>query len=566
MKTSYIYSLAVATLLLGVAVGWWIKPQHSPLNENHDHSAGSQEEVWTCSMHPQIRQPEPGACPICGMDLIPLAASDSEDDLSVSMSATAIKLAHVQTTVVKESTPLKETLLTGKVAINESELHKLAAHFHGRIEKLYVNYAGQKIKRGQLLAEVYSPELTTAQQELQLAFRSKDENPKLYRSARQKLAYWKITEAEINKIEKADKPFYLLKIHAHHGGTVISRKVAQGDHVRMGDILFETSNLRRVWVQLDVYESDLPWIKAGDSVSMQPHALPGKTFSGNVQFIDPVINATTRTARARVEVLNTNQILKPEMFVSATISSNLPAPSDGIAIPKSAVLWTGKRSVVYVKKQDSNKALFSLREVILGPDMGDKYLITDGLKTGEEVVINGAFQIDAAAQLAGKPSMMSLPPARKITAETKAIGRAISPLLETYFELKDALVNDDFTLAKNSAEKMLLELKKVKNQTKQYAEWAPQQKGLEKHVKQTSASSTLEDMREGFIALSEKVIEMQQSYPSATRTAYVLHCPMADSNEGADWLSKEKEIRNPYFGASMLKCGEVKKEIAPVKE
>ena len=301
----------------------------------------------------------------------------------------------------------KEIRLLGKVAIDERRLNKIPAHFHGRIEKLYVNYTGEKIRHGQLLAEVYSPELISTQQELIIASKNKELNKQLYQGAVNKLKNWKISDSEIRKIEETQKVSNTIKIYAHHSGTVIKKNVTEGDHVTMGDVMFELVDLNSVWVLFEAYETDLAWVKMGDHMSVELKSIPGKILKGKVTFIDPFINSKTRVAYVRVELSNKGHLLKPGMFATGVLTSELSSKDDVILVPKSAVLWTGKRGVVYVKVPNRKHNSFIYREVILGEEADDFYIVKKGLTAGEEIATNGVFKIDAASQLAGKKSMMN---------------------------------------------------------------------------------------------------------------------------------------------------------------
>jgi Cu(I)/Ag(I) efflux system membrane fusion protein len=183
--------------------------------------------------------------------------------------------------------------------------------------------------------------------------------------------------------------------------------VNTGDHVAQGTVLFDIADLSKVWIMFDAYESDLQFLHIGEKLSFTLQALPGTNFTGNIIFIDPVIDPITRVAKVRVETENQSGILKPEMFATGIVSSVLSKYTENVVIPESAVLWTGKRSVVYVKQPGSSEPVFKIREVELGPMLGDTYVITSGLSEGEEIVTNGTFSVDAAAQLEGKPSMMN---------------------------------------------------------------------------------------------------------------------------------------------------------------
>jgi Cu(I)/Ag(I) efflux system membrane fusion protein len=183
--------------------------------------------------------------------------------------------------------------------------------------------------------------------------------------------------------------------------------VNNGDFISPGTVLFDVADLSHVWVMFDAYESDLPFLAKGDPVTFTLQSIPGASFSGNISFIDPVLDPATRVAKVRVEVDNRDGKFKPEMFATGIISANLEGYNDKLVIPGTAVLWTGKRSVVYVKQTGTDEMVFKMREIEVGPMLGNSYVVMSGLNEGEEIVIRGAFSVDAAAQLAGKPSMMN---------------------------------------------------------------------------------------------------------------------------------------------------------------
>ena len=201
-------------------------------------------------------------------------------------------------------------------------------------------------------------------------------------------------------------PYVQLK--ANTSGTVVRKEVAQGDYVRQGEPLLQIANLSQVWAVFQAYETDLPFVHKGQTVHFTAEALPGQSFTGRVVLVDPVLNGQTRTAGVRVEVANGRGLFKPEMLLVGHVEASMQKYADeGVVIPKSAVLWTGKRSVVYVKDDVEEQPTFLLRQITLGPSLPDGYVVLDGLAEGEEIVVNGAFAIDAAAQLDGKRSMMN---------------------------------------------------------------------------------------------------------------------------------------------------------------
>ena len=285
------------TLVIGISLGSLFFGSSSSENrEEHIHSETEQVDatIWTCSMHPQIKMDKPGDCPICGMDLIPLKTNENieeADPNEIQMTQSAIKLAEVQTFIVEEGAPEKSIHLLGKVKPDERNIATLTARFGGRIEKLYVNYTGQNVKKGQKLASIYSPELNTAQQELLDAAKYKDDNPSFYKATRNKLKLWELTDTQIDAIEQSDEPSIYFDILSPISGTITRRDVAIGDYVKEGNPLFEVIDLSRVWIMFDAYESDLPWINMGDKVSFTLQSLPGKTYNAKVSYIDPFINA-----------------------------------------------------------------------------------------------------------------------------------------------------------------------------------------------------------------------------------------------------------------------------------
>jgi Cu(I)/Ag(I) efflux system membrane fusion protein len=399
---------------MGVALGFmagWLVPKGAPAHEEHVHEEEAKAQVWTCSMHPQIKQDHPGLCPLCNMDLIPLTEAGAYEEVAVEgvlvMSKEAAALAGVQTTWVELADPVKELVLYGKIQADERRLRSQVAHVSGRIEKLHINFAGEAVRQGQTIATVYSPELLTACQELLEALRLKDTNPSLLPAAREKLRLWKLTDGQVAALEASGEATPLVDIVATVSGIVTSRKVAQGDYVNQGSVLFEVADLSAVWAVFDAYESDLPYLKAGDRVEYTVPALPGKRFPGRIAFIDPALDKSTRTVKVRVETPNSGMELKPEMYAEAHVHSALKQYAGKVVVPSSALLWTGKRSIVYVKDPFAETPAFELREVELGPSLGGSFVVLSGLEEGEEIVTSGAFLIDASAQLEGKRSMMN---------------------------------------------------------------------------------------------------------------------------------------------------------------
>ena len=579
---------SLAALLLGLFIGWAMFGGSSKEDSNQDKHEYSKNTIWTCSMHPQIRQTEPGQCPICGMDLIPLSNTGGNDDnpLEIRMSPTAMQLANVQTSIITKRKPIKEVRMNGKIKADERNVSSQSSHIPGRIEKLMVSFTGETVHKGQVLAYVYSPELVTAQEELLEARKIKETHPNLYQAAIDKLKNWKLTEQQINKVLNDGQAQEQFPILADVSGIVLDKHVNLGDYIKKGQTIYEVANLQRVWVLFDVYESDIPWVKIGDNVRYSVQSFPGETFNAKITFIDPVINPKTRVASARLEVQNPGMRLKPDMFVLGTVESPIHNEEDALIVPKSAVMWTGERSVVYVKISNDRGISFLMKEVTLGPALGDGYIIKSGLEVGEEIATNGTFSIDAAAQLAGKPSMMNPeggvvmtghnhgggnanhnsnqnPHSTNITISAKA-KKELEPIFNEYFKLKDALVDDNLSKAVSATQDMSSVLSKV-NMSEfigmAHNVWMKHSSVINKELAKATGTNEIGKMRVLFKNISDQMIILARTFGSINQTVFVNYCPMAHNDQGAEWLSTEKEIKNPYFGASMLKCGEVKQEI-----
>ena len=572
------FFLVGISLILGLAVGSMFFSS-SDEAEVHNHSEAGVDTEYTCSMHPQIRQKEPGNCPICGMALIPVDNSSEGSVDAITMSPSAVKLANIVTMKVGEGSTETNLNIVGKVKQDERRLYSQTSHIPGRIETLNINFTGEYVQAGQTIGTLYSPELVTAQKELLEAYKIKESQPTLFESAKQKLKNWKLTDGQIENLVNSGAIQNAFPIKAGKSGYVFERKVNQGDHVKTGQELFMTSDLSSVWVLFEVYEQDLAKVKIGQDLKFSVSSVPSKTFEGKITFISPLIDPKTRTASVRVEAKNTDGLLKPEMLASARL--HLDASKTGsIQIPKSAVLWTGERSIVYEKVEETNGLSFAMREVTLGQQIGDYYEVVEGLEVGQEIAVNGTFSIDAAAQLAGKPSMMSPKavikeasnvnkiPTSSIEVEKVEIDQkakaALKPLYDQYFAFEKALVNDDYEGAKASGTKFKEVLSKVNMgafKGEAHKPWMSFSNKMKASMEHIQHFSTIAEQRGAFMEISKEMIAMTKSFHPQEGTLYVQYCPMADDNNGANWLSQQEDILNPYFGDAMLTCGNVEEEL-----
>jgi membrane fusion protein, copper/silver efflux system len=394
----------------GLFIGWlFFHSSHKAENTQEQTEQTGKLKIWTCAMHPQIRMSAPGKCPICGMDLIPLKQDNlaTIDTDAIHLTKEAAELANVLTSIVTSQKSVMEVRLYGKVQADERLLQSQVSHISGRIEKLMVNFTGEGVRKGQPLALIYSPELITAQQELLEAAKTKQSQPEIYEAAKEKLHQWKLTESQIADIENSSSIQNNFEVVSNTTGVITAKLVNKGDYIVKGTVLYDVTDLSHVWVMFDAYESDLPFLDTGDKLTFTVQALPGINYTGNIIFIDPVLDPVTRVAKVRVEINNKSGRLKPEMFATGIVQAHLEQYRDNVIIPRSAVLWTGKRSIVYVKQAGTDDPVFKLRELELGPMLGNSYIIISGLNEGEEIVTQGTFSVDAAAQLDGKTSMMN---------------------------------------------------------------------------------------------------------------------------------------------------------------
>lgn len=563
------YIIYIGLLVIGLLLGWVFFGNSSNKETEHSNTEVAEiNQMWTCSMHPQIMQPEPGDCPICGMDLIP--AETGADGLSaneIKMTENAMALANIQTTIVGSSSVSEEDgmmSLSGKIETNEENNSVQASYFKGRIERLNVNYEGQEVNRGQLLATIYAPELVAAQQELLTASNLKETQPALYKAVRNKLKNWKLSEKQINAIEQSGKVRDNFPIYATVSGTVAMVMAAEGDYVNQGQPILKVSNLNSVWAEFDAYENQIAQFSIGQKVKIVANAFPNKQFDATISFIDPVLDNSTRTVTIRAILNNRKGLFKPGMFVTAKIKSAANTNDHALSVPASAVMWTGERSLVYIKI-NPNEPVFEMRQVTLGNRNGKNYSVTEGLENGDEIVTNGTFTVDAAAQLQGKKSMMnqtesndnSLMMNMELPEEFQ---RVFKKSLSSYLKMKDAFVDSDTSQVSAFAKATSKSLKEIKN--------TDLQKMTQSHLTKTiemldaiAAKEDLENQRAHFVILNENLVAIAMNLESVADKLYVQKCPMANNNKGAVWISIDEGIRNPYYGEQMLTCGSNVNEI-----
>jgi Cu(I)/Ag(I) efflux system membrane fusion protein len=356
---------------------------------------------WVDPMHPAYKSDKPGKAPDCGMELVPVyddgtmanAPSNVSGYANVKLTSERQQLIGVQTGMTEMRSLGRSVRTVGRVAVDETRLYKINTKFDGYIEKLYVNVTGQQIRKGQPLFSVYSPDLLSTQQEYLLAMRAAKQAPSLLAAARQRLLLWDITPAEIRELERTGTARKSVTIYSPTNGFVLNKIAVAGARVTAGEPLFEIANLDRVWIQADVYESELQFIRLGAPATTTLSYVPGRTWTGRVTFIAPTVDPMTRTVKVRSEFDNAYGALKPDMFGDVVIQQ--PA-RQVVVVPDSAVLQTGTRSVVFVVKADGT---FEPREVAVGTKTEQVYEVRSGLAAGEKVVTQANFLIDSESRL-----------------------------------------------------------------------------------------------------------------------------------------------------------------------
>ena len=361
-------------------------------------AAAPEKTLYTCGMHPWIIQEHPGNCPICGMKLEPVhkqsaAGASPAAAPGIVIDSAVIQMMNIQTTEVARG-PLRRTIRTvGTIDYNETALADVTTKFKGWIEKLDVDATGQLVHRGEPLFEIYSPELYSAEAEYISSLNAPGDS--LRAAAADKLRFYDISDAQIADLAKTREPRKALQILAPMDGFVTEKNVVQGQMVDAGMKLYRLADLGIVWVFAQIYEQDLPYIQLGQEAVVRLSSLPDREFRGRVTYVYPDVDAKTRTARVRLEFENPGYFLKPGMFVSAQIVSELK-PS-ALLLPDSAILRSGEKNTVFVAQPGGK---FQARNVALGPEAeNNRYEIISGLQEGERVVTSGQFMLDSESQL-----------------------------------------------------------------------------------------------------------------------------------------------------------------------
>jgi Cu(I)/Ag(I) efflux system membrane fusion protein len=357
---------------------------------------GGEDEIdhYTCSMHPSVHQNAPGACPICGMALVPVKKEQQQQGV-VTVSAARRQLIGVRTSPVIEANMVRSLRAVGRLAYDESTLHDVSLKVRGWIVKLFVNTTGQQVQKGQTLFTLYSPELYSAQQDFLLATRGQSSGRAvdLTHAARRRLRLLDVSDAQIDEIARRGQPLESVAFAARKSGFVIEKDVVEGAGVEPGQRLYRLGALDRVWVEADVYEADFAGVRVGQKASVTLDYLPGKTYDARVVYVYPNVNAVTRTGRVRLELANPRMELRPGMYANVQLASEL---GPRLQVPAPAIVYTGPRRLVFV---DLGEGRFRPQEIQVGAQADGMYEVLSGLRAGDVVAVSGVFLIAAEARI-----------------------------------------------------------------------------------------------------------------------------------------------------------------------
>jgi Cu(I)/Ag(I) efflux system membrane fusion protein len=401
-----LYSKLFLMLALIAAIGL---SDCSKQESHQGHEQAEKKEVYTCPMHPNVLSDKPGACPICGMDLVLKISEDEsaseETTGTIALSQNKQVLADVATAEIHTENISKEITAYSYLDFAEPNRKVITARFNGRIEKLYVDRTGAYIKMKQPLFQIYSPDLVQAQNDYLIGLSGisgidgKKNSDQLLTATRKKMELLGLTDEQIQELETTREVKLTLTYYSPINGTVIEKNIQEGMYINEGSVLYDVADLSMLWNIAEVFESDLGVIKMGSKVKLRLQSFPGESFEGKVTYIYPVVNPQTRTIKVRSEFSNIDNKLKPQMFGETTFENNFGA---GLTVPANAVLFTGTRNIVWIQTGDGT---YEPREVEVGIKMNEKYQILSGLHEGEKVVSSGGFLIDSESQLKGGTGM-----------------------------------------------------------------------------------------------------------------------------------------------------------------
>jgi Cu(I)/Ag(I) efflux system membrane fusion protein len=556
---------------IGVAIHHFWTLRNHPAEAGHTHEPGS-TRYWTCGMHPWVILPEPGKCPICGMDLVPLDPNKFKGEIAISpvvVQNMGVRIEEVT------SGPLVKTIRTvGIVDYDEETVRDVNTKVSGWIEKLFVDSLGAAVEKGEPLFSLYSPQLFSAQEDYLIAAKAgrSRSGPDLREAARTRLEYFDITAKQIEVLRRAGKPQKALDVGSPFSGVVIAKHANEGMKIEPGMQVYRIADLSKVWVIVTVYEYQLPYVQEGQDALMTLPYIPGVKFEGKVVYVYPYLDKKTREAQVRLEFENSDGLLKPGMFANVELRNELA--SEKTLVPRSAVIDTGARQIAFVSLGEGR---FEPRKVETGVSTDDgKVEVLSGLNPGEMVVTSGQFLLDSEANMReALAKMVTGEPAAEQKAEVEAEGVSeltalpeqlaaeLARALDYYFVIQDKLARDraegvaDAARALASAVKAMQKVS-VPDRPHFWHKLGEPLTTLEKESASLAAANDFAAMRLAFGNLSVAFRELTRATgipPGYPYDVLAFHCPMFLQDQGgAVWLQTSDEVRNPYMGSAMPGC------------
>jgi Cu(I)/Ag(I) efflux system membrane fusion protein len=551
------FPIILLTLAIAVPATWWATRQFSPSHVTSPAAEGKKVLYYQSTMHPWIKSDKPGRCTICGMELTPIYEGEEAMQTGehvIPLSPATRRALNVETAKAEIAPLDRELRVAGMIDDDDTRHRILSAYVDGRIDKLHVNYVGAEVTASQPLAEFYSPML------LQTAREYRALTGELKRAAAIRLKQMGLDDAQIEELASQPTDQLTVRLLAPMTGTVVARKVYEGQYVKEGDPLFEIADFSTMWFLFDAYENDLPWLKVGQEVEVAAPALPGKTFTGKITFLNPNLDDTTRSAKVRVELPNPlvdgQRELLHKLYAEAQVKLASPAV---LSIPRSAVIEAGPRAIVFVGQSEG---AFERREVKLGRKGATRVEVLAGLNQGETVVTSGNLLMDGQAELSGVPAKPA-----PIQGPDEAARPAIESFLKTADALAAALAKDDLAAFNQAGEHVMHVTGDLVAALQDRPELVDKLAALEK-AQHFHGSPDIKAARKQFHAFSTAAVNLLAPMRRSPGTPefQIWRCPMVDeavpgASKKTDWIQLGKRpIANPFFGKEMLECGE---EIQP---
>ncbi len=553
------YPALVLALGVAAAAGFYAARAARPAATDQP-GHGSAAEVYQCPMHPWIKSDHPGKCTICGMDLViagQAGSGQAADPNLVTLTPASAAVVGVHTTEVKRAALVRTLRVAGVIEDDDTRHRILAARVPGRVEKLFINYVGAEVREGEPLATIYSPEMFTAQRVYverlkagTTAFTVSERS-----AARERLLELGLTTEEVTILEHTLEPTAMLTVRSPMSGTVVSRAAYEGQYVQTNDRLFEIGDFSSMWFVFDAHESDLPWLRVGQTVEVTTPSRPGQILSAPITFIDPNLNEATRTVRVRVILANRDRGLLHKQTGIGAVRLEVPGL---LVVPRTAVLQTSGSPVVYVEQGNQT---YQPRNVPLGRIGDDVAEVMAGLKEGDRVVSEGGLILDGQAQLAhaaasGGHDQVPVPPAVMQDAAPAAHDEAslgvLSNLALASADGAAALANDDFP----AYQKLLPAMRSALSAYLQTGE--PAQSGpLARFADKLPDRDELKAARRDFEPFSTALADLVHAHRLAPGVKlWIFQCPMSPVLGTGRWLQRTDGVKNPFFGSAMPYCGD----------